>query len=196
MKLVETDTAGPRGAEEVEDETVQTPPRPEHRRVSVSLLFTIAVLVGTVVTIYKVFPERHNALMTAALEAHHADAEFELAGPSQSQLVAWSTALLGKDVPWPALEPDVEIVGVRALTVLNRSAAMVRYRIGGDPVTVVVQQPRDTPPRKHHRRDGDDLCLSWRAHKWTFIAVGPVSGAHRWAQFFGAPGKLIPANGD
>jgi anti-sigma factor RsiW len=195
MKLVETDTTGPPEVEAVEDETVKTPPRPEHRRVSVSLLLTVAVLAGTVVTIYSVFPERHNALMTAAIEAHHGAEPFELAAPSPSQLVAWSTALLGKDVPWPDLAPDVEIVGVRALMVLNRRAAMVRYRIAGDPVTVVVQQPRDTPPRKHHRRDGDDLCLSWRSHKWTFIAVGPVASAHRWAEFFGAPGKLIPDNG-
>ncbi len=193
MKLVEADTVGPHDEEE-EVEEPKTPPRPEHRRVSVSLLFTIAVLVGTVVVVYRMFPERHNALMTAAIDAHRSDAALELPGASQSQLVAWSTALLGRDVPWPDLEPDVSIEGVRALSVLNRPAAVVRYQIAGAHVTVVVQQARDTPPRKHHRRIGEDECLSWRAHKWTFIAVGPVASASRWAQFFGAPGKLIPDN--
>jgi len=52
MKLVEAESTGP-----VEgDAALVTPPRPPHRRVSVSLVFTLTVLVGTVVTIYAMFP--------------------------------------------------------------------------------------------------------------------------------------------
>ena len=60
MKLIEAESTGP-----VEgDEALVTPPRPPRRRVSVSLLFTLTVLIGTVVTIYAMFPARHNVLMT------------------------------------------------------------------------------------------------------------------------------------
>jgi hypothetical protein len=190
MRLVDTDTAGP--ADDAEAEVV-TPPRPERRRVSVSLILTLAVLVGIVVVVYGVFPERHNALMTAAIAAHRADVDLELVEPAREELLAWSMALLGRDTPLPELAADVKIVGARAMTVLNRRAAMVRYRIAGDVVTLVVQRPRDTPPRKHRRADGDQLCLSWRSHRFTFIAVGPAQSVGRWARYFGAPAKFIPS---
>ena len=63
MKLVEAEAEGP-----IEGETaIVTPPRPPHRRVSVSLLFTLTVLIGTVVAIYLMFPARHNVLLTEAI---------------------------------------------------------------------------------------------------------------------------------
>ena len=190
MRLVDTDTEGP---EDDAEEEVVTPPRPERRRVSVSLILTMAVLVSIVVVVYWAFPERHNALMTAAIAAHRAEGELELVEPSREEVLAWSLALLGKDMLLPELDADVKIVGARAMTVLNRRAALVRYRIGGDPITLVVQRARDTPPRKHKRGDGADLCLSWRAHKFTFIVVGPAESVGRWAHYFGAPDKLIPS---
>ncbi len=63
MNLVEAESIGP-----IEGDTpLVTPPRPPHRRVSVSLLFTLTVLVGTVVAIYLRFPTRNTVLMEEAL---------------------------------------------------------------------------------------------------------------------------------
>jgi len=77
MKLVEAESTGP-----VEgDAALVTPPRPPHRRVSVSLLFTLTVLIGTVVTIYAVFPARHNLLLTQAIARHReASSTWDLSG--------------------------------------------------------------------------------------------------------------------
>ncbi len=143
MRLVETDTEGPTSL----DEEIPTPPRPERRRVSVSLILTLLVLVSTVVIIYVVFPEHHNALMTAAIDAHHSEQTFDVADPTPEQFVAWRVALLGKDVPWPDLEPDIEVVGVLAIEVLKRSAALVQYRFSGQLVSLLVQ--------RSHRRGSD-----------------------------------------
>jgi hypothetical protein len=183
MKLVETDTATP--ADDVEEE-IATPPRPEHRRVSVSLLFTLLVLVGTVTTIYLVFPERHNALIEAATAAHTSSEELELASPTQAELRAFALALLGREVPWPELRPGVELVGVHATSVLNRPAVLVKYRVDGAPVTVLVQRPRDALPQIHRRTEDGIYSVSWRRGKLTFIAVGPADEPG-WRELFGAP---------
>lgn len=186
MKLVETDSEGPldRGDSDAE---IATPPRPEHRRVSVSLLLTASVLIGTVVAIYTIFPERHNLLMTRSLEAHREPPGFMLRDLTQAKLTAWGVALLDRSVPWPELRPGVTIVGVASLRVLNRAAAMVRYRVDDSEVTLVVQGARDVPPRTHRRTSQGDYVVSWRRGKWTFVAVGPASDADTWTAFLGAP---------
>ena len=65
MKVVEAEVTGPVEGEDA----IVTPPRPLHRRVSVSLLFTLSVLIGTVVTSYTVFPARHNVLMAETMKS-------------------------------------------------------------------------------------------------------------------------------
>lgn len=186
MKLVETDTAVPADEVALEEDGKPTPPRPEHRRVSVSLLFTLFVLVATVVTVYLVVPERHNALMEAAIEAHESTAAFELERPTRAEVRAWSLALLEREVPWPDARDGVEILGVRSARVLNRRAALVRYRVDGAVVTVLVQRPRDAVPQAHWREHGDTMCISWRRGKFTFTAVGPAA-EQGWREFFGTP---------
>src|SRR6476469_3626942 len=99
MHLIEAEATGP-----IEGDTpLVTPPRPPHRRVSVSLLFTLTVLIGTVVAIYLVFPARHNRLMTEAIEHHRDPAPaWDLTAPTAPELRAWSIGLLGKEPPLPA----------------------------------------------------------------------------------------------
>lgn len=104
MKLVESDRHGPDATDD--DVETSTPPRPEHRRVSVSLVLTVSVLVGTVVAVYGIFPERHNELLTRSLELHRDPPPFQLDAPQQTELAAWSIALFSRTnrtIPWPAL---------------------------------------------------------------------------------------------
>jgi len=193
MRLVEADTEGPRDEDEEEG---TTPPRPERRRVSRSLIFTLVVLTSIVVTIYKVFPKRHNELMSAVVAAHSEEIEFEITNPTRAELVAWSVALLGKDVPWPAHEANVKLVGLKSLRLVRRPAALVRYQISGERVSLLVQRPRDAVPRKHWRRVNGDLAISWRLKKgWTFTAIGPADTVDRWGTYLGAPGKLLAKGG-
>jgi hypothetical protein len=148
VKLVEAESTGP-----VEgDAALVTPPRPPHRRVSVSLVFTLTVLVGTVVTIYAMFPARHNLLMTEAI-AHHRDpgAAWDLVTPSRDALRAWMIGAIGKDAPLPGAAAAV--VGARQLNILNRAAALVRLRIGDDEVTYLVQRARGIAPEGAERTE-------------------------------------------
>src|SRR5258706_6590527 len=114
MKLVEPESTGP-----VEGEApIVTPPRPPHRRVSVSLLFTLSVLIGTVVTIYVVFPARHGVLITEAIDRHRDPAPaWDLLSPSTGELRAWAIGVAGKDVPLPPT--DLALIGARRLDILN-----------------------------------------------------------------------------
>lgn len=178
MKLVETDTEGP------EPVAVTTPPRPEHRRVAVSFFLTAFVLVATVVTVYALFPERHNALLTRSIEVHQENKP-DIPALTASEVAAWSAGLLGNGVPWP--EGDFKILGVRRVRVLNRNVAAVHYEAGPDRVTILAQRARDTPPRKHRRRTGDLMAVSWRKGRWTLIAVGPAETIGTWGAAFGVP---------
>jgi hypothetical protein len=185
MKLVEADAEGPQVAE---DEAPRpTPPRPERRRVVVSLGFTVAVLLGTVVTIYAVFPARHNYLATAATDAHHETAAWQVAQPTVDELRAWFAGALGDEVPLPDAASDVAVVGVRRVELLNRLAAVVRYQIGGSDVTMVIQRARDPAARRVSRTEGDDHVESWRTGKWSIAAVGPAATAPAWGPRVGAP---------
>ena len=101
MKLVEAESTGP-----VEgDDALVTPPRPPHRRVSVSLLFTLTVLIGTVVTIYAMFPARHNLLMTEALALHREPPAWDLNAPSGDEARGWLIGVVGNNPPMPADHP-------------------------------------------------------------------------------------------
>lgn len=175
MKLVEAESTGP-----VEgDDALVTPPRPPHRRVSVSLLFTLTVLIGTVVTIYVVFPARNHVLVTSALELHDdAAPAWDLVAPSPAQLQVWTIGALGKDVPLPG--GDLAIIGARRLEVLNRAAALIRARIAGDEVSFLVQHARGISPERLERVEGVLRAVAWRKGSYIVVAVGPDASAARW----------------
>lgn len=171
MKVVEAEITGPVEGEDA----VVTPPRPVHRRVSVSLLFTLSVLIGTVVTIYTVFPARHGVLMAETLERHREPQTWDLTAPPPAELNAWAIGVVGKGVPLPPA--DLPIVGAKRIEVLKRHVALVRVKIGTDEVTYAVQHSRSAAPEHGNREDGDLRVVSWRKGSFTCVAVGPKSGA-------------------
>jgi hypothetical protein len=178
MKLVEAESEGP-----VEgDDAIVTPPRPPHRRVSVSLLFTLLVLTGTVVSIYTVFPARDNVLLTEAIEQHRSPPAWDLTAPSPAELRAWAIGVVGKDAPLPTVG---DIIGAKRVDVHNRPAAVVRLKIGGDEVTYLVQHARGISPEHSERTDGDLFAIEWRHERFTSIAVGPAATRDRWAGALG-----------
>lgn len=179
MKLVEEEVTGP-----VEgDAALVTPPRPPHRRVSVSLLFTLTVLVGTVVTIYLMFPARHNVLVTEAFERHReTNPTWDLAGVSPTELRAWAFGVAGKDVPLP--REDMTVVGVRQLDVLHRPAAMIRLRVGDDNLTYLVQHARGISQEQLERQDGELRAIAWHKGKFSIVVVGPDASAPSWRKAF------------
>ncbi len=181
MKLVEAEAEGP-----VEgDAALVTPPRPPHRRVSVSLLFTVSVLIGTVVTIYLVFPARHNVLLTEAIE-HHREGEpvWDLAAPTAAELRAWAIGVVGKDVPLP---PGAEaIVGARRIDIFQRHAAVIRLKLGSDEITYLVQRARGIAPDHSERVDGELRAVGWRRGAFACVGVGPDASAKTWLPALGA----------
>jgi hypothetical protein len=186
MKLVETDI--PR-AEDEADEPRPTPPRPERRRVAVSLALTMSVLVGTVVAVFTLFPERHNELLTVALRVYRDPdrAAAVLARPSESELRAFGLGLFGRAVPWPRGAPPAEILSAGQLRILERTAAAVRYRVNGAEVVLLAQRPREAVSRREQRRERELLAVSFRRHHWRFVAVGPVDSAALWTRVLGVP---------
>lgn len=175
MHLVEAEAIGPIEG----DDPRVTPPRPPHRRVSVSLLFTLSVLIGTVVTIYVVLPARHDVLATEALQQHREPpATWDLERPSASELRAWAIGVVGKGVPLPS--EGTSVVGARRIEVLKRAAALMRLEVGGDTVTYLVQSSRGIAPDHVERREGELRTTQWRRGKFTFVAVGPEAGASSW----------------
>lgn len=176
MKLVEAESTGP-----VEgDAALVTAPRPPHRRVSVSLLFTLTVLIGTVVTIFAMFPARHNLLLTEAI-GHHRDASqpWDVTAPSRDVLRAWLIgAVDDKNAPLPG--ERAQVIGARRLDILNRAAALIRVRIGSDDVTYLLQRARGMAPEGAERTDGDLRAIAWRAGRFTVVAVGADATASAW----------------
>ena len=183
MKLVEAESTGP-----VEGDAAQvTPPRPPHRRVSVSLLFTLTVLIGTVVTIYAMFPARNNVLVTEAIERHReANPTWDLVAPNPAELRAWVIGVAGKDVPLPgegtAVAPAV--IGAARLRILNRAAALIRVRVGNDDVTYLVQHARGIAPEHSERQDGALRAVAWRQGPFTIVAVGADATSASWRAAF------------
>ncbi len=179
MSLVEAETEGP-----VEgDDALVTPPRPPHRRVSVSLLFTVSVLIGTVVTIYAVFPPRDNVLVTEAIAQHRDSSAWELTAPTPAELRAWAIGVVGSDPPLPA----GTIVGARHIQVFRRGVAVIRVKIGSEDVTYVVQRARGIAPDHRERDDGDLHAIEWRRGAFACIAVGSAATATAWQKAIGAP---------
>jgi hypothetical protein len=183
MKLVDTEIPH-REDDEVGEPTL--PPRPEKRRVHTSLLFTFAVLVGTVVVVYGVFPKRDNQILTVVIAEHEDPSALELERPDRSELSAWTLGVLGRAVPWPD-RPDLEVVGARVVTILKQPAALVRYRAGQDEVTLVAMRPREAVRRKHHRETGVLYGRTWRRGRIEFAIVGPHATRDRWGPIFGVP---------
>jgi hypothetical protein len=179
MKLVEAESTGP-----VEgDAALVTPPRPPHRRVSVSLLFTLTVLVGTVLSIYTVFPARHNVLLAEAIERHRdANPMWDLAAPSTTELRAWAFGVAGKEVLLP--RPDLTVVGVRQLMILNRPAALIGVRVADEQVTYLVQRARGIAPSQAERTDGELRAIAWHHGPFAVVVVGAEATAARWLPAF------------
>lgn len=170
MKLVEPEAEGPIEGEE----PVVTAPRPPHRRVSVSFLFTLTVLIGTVVAIYVVFPPRHNVLLTEAMALHQeVDPKWDLVTPAPSELRAWAIGVAGKD--FPLLPPSAKVLAARQTVILDRRAAIIRLAINADEVTYVVQRAKGMAPKASDRTEGNTHAVSWRRGKFTVVAVGPAS---------------------
>jgi len=179
MKLVEAEAEGP-----IEGEAaVVTPPRPLHRRVSISLLFTLTVLTGTVVAIYMVFPARHNVLVTEAIAEHQREQAWDLASPSLEALRGWATGVVGKDPPLPSVAP----VGMREVKILGRRAALMRVPVGGAEVTYLIQRAWGISPTRTERAEGEVLAVGWRCGKFTCVAVGPKESAATWRAQLAAP---------
>jgi len=179
MHLVEAEAVGP-----VEgDAPLVTPPRPPHRRVSVSLLFTLTVLIGTVVAIYLVFPARNNVLLTEAIERHRdARPAWDLTAPTPAELRAWVIGFAGNDAPLPA--QTAAIRGARRIEVLNRDAAVIRLAVGADDVTYVIQRAQGIAPKHAERSDGELRAISWRRGPYMLVAVGPEATAATWRAVF------------
>jgi hypothetical protein len=153
----------------------------------VSGVLALAALVATVVTVYVVFPVRHNELITQSIAAHRGEGAWDIEGPTEIELRAWSTGSLGTAVPWPVPGPGIEVVGARSIEIQKQRTGLVRYRIDGDVVTVIAQRTRETTPRVHRRVDGAMFAISWHSGKWTLVAVGPEPSATAWRPKVGAP---------
>jgi anti-sigma factor RsiW len=172
MKVIEAEVTGPVEGEDA----VVTPPRPLHRRVSVSLLLTLSVLIGTVVTIYTVFPARHNVLMAEAIARHReSNPAWDLAAPGQPELHAWAIGVVGRGVPLPPA--GLPVIGARRVELLHRPVAVVRVKVGDDEITYAVQHSRSASPEPGDRVDGELRAVSWRQGTFSCVAVGPEKTA-------------------
>jgi hypothetical protein len=184
MKLVEAEATGPVEGEE----PIVTAPRPLHRRVSVSLLFTLTVLIGTVVTIYLVFDARHNVMLTEALVQHRQNQspeDFELKAPSADKLGTWGLGMFGERLPMPPA--SIPIVGARRIEILNRRTAVIRLKIGNDEVTYIVQHAKGIVPEQNERTDGDLRAVQWLSGVFICAAAGPDASSKDWRKALHAP---------
>jgi hypothetical protein len=185
MKVFDTDDDDP--SAHPEPPVRATPPRPAKRQVTVSLLLTVTILVGTVIAVFTIFPERHNELITSTVAAHRATAEWEIADPPDAELRIWARAVLGEPAPLPDASAAATPIGVRSLTILSRRAALVRYRIGDAEVSYLIQRARDIPKRRVRTTSGGDAIEAWRKGPWTIVVVGPAATADRWRPVLGVP---------
>lgn len=182
MNLVEAEQVGP-----VEgDAPLVTPPRPPHRRVSVSLLFTLTVLIGTVVAIYATFPARHDVLLTEAMNQHRASNHvWDLVSPSPAELRAYVIGFAGKEIVLPAQTTAIQ--GAKRIELLDRAAAVIGLSIGEDRVTYLCQRARGIMAKTSHRREDEGLVAqSWKRGAFTCVAVGDAATEARWIAPFKA----------
>jgi hypothetical protein len=173
--LVEAEETGPIEGEDA----IVTPPRPPHRRVSVSLVFTLTVLVGTVVAIYAAFPARHHVLVSEAIDYHHNPPQaWDLAAPTAVELRAWALGVGGKEMPLP--QPSATILGAAKLQLFDRGAALIRVHAGNDDVTYLVQRAHGILPDDYQTTEGDLRAVAWNKGPFACVAVGPDATAKVW----------------
>jgi hypothetical protein len=173
MKLVEADAEGPSA-----EEPIVTPPRPEKRRVSISLVFTLSVLIATVVTIYVMFPARNNELLAAAVAQHAAAPAWELTAPTEAELRAWMLGTVGGGAPLPSGLPAL---GASELSVARRSTAVVRYQLPTGELTYVLQRVHSAAPRTSERTADGLRAVQWREGDWLIVGVGK-DGEASWLE--------------
>ncbi len=105
MELVETEIEGP----QIEEQPT-LPPRPERRRVSVSLAFTILVLVTTVVGVYKTYPGVATELVGLTAKYHRSPTP-SLTKVSKTQLTNF--AVVAAPESSIKVVDDAQIVGAQ-----------------------------------------------------------------------------------
>ena len=162
------------------EDAVVTAPRPPHRRVSVSLLFTLTVLIGTVVAIFLVFPARHEVFLSEALARHRTQPAWDLTTPTSAEARAWAMGLVGARAPLPSLAPPVRVLGASRIELLDRPAALLRLAIGPDEVTYIVQPSRGIAKKSDQRTSGDLRAVSVRRDGYSAAAAGSAASADRW----------------
>lgn len=166
---------------------IARPPRPEHRRVYTSLVFTTAILVGTVVAVYLAFPARHHVFATSVAAEHRAATPaWELVAPSPAELRAWTIGVVGASAPLPPRLDATTAVGAESLVVLSRRVALVRLRHGADDLTYAVSRGHGVSPRSS-RTDGPLRIIEWRTGPWAVVAIGPDATSASWKPILGAP---------
>jgi hypothetical protein len=185
VKLIEADESKP---SDEDDPTlaIPRPPRPEHRRVYVSLAFTILVLVGTVVTIYGLVPERHHVLAETVVATHRTQPAWQLTSPSPGEVRAWIIGVVGEKAPVPPGIDQAMPIGARVVDVHRRRAAVVRFQIGDDEITYAVGRARGMSPGVS-RRDGDLRVEAWRVGPFMIAVAGPDATAARWRPIVRGP---------
>jgi hypothetical protein len=174
MHLVEAEAVGPIEG----DAPLVTPPRPPHRRVSVSFLFTLSILIGTVVAIYMLLPARHDLMVTEAIDHHRNSGSWDLENPSAPELRGWAIGVVGKGVPLPP--GTAHVIGARRLQILKRGAALIRLQLGTDEVTYLVAHARGIAPEHVKRDDGDLHAEEIRRGKFAIVGVGPAASSQTW----------------
>ncbi|HEY4177637.1 MAG TPA: hypothetical protein VGM90_12415 [Kofleriaceae bacterium] len=179
MNLVEAEEVGP-----VEgDAPLVTPPRPPHRRVSVSLLFTMTVLIGTVVAIYMRFPARHDVLLDEAIARHvESDHDWDLTSPTPAEARAWVKGFAGKELPLPASISTIQ--GAKQIEILDRSAAVMRLSIGSDDVTYLCQRARGVAPGHTEKKSDSLVAYAFKQGVFTCVVVGTAATESTWHAAF------------
>jgi hypothetical protein len=162
---------------------VPRPPRPEHRRVYTSLILTTAILVGTVVAVYMLFPARHHVLATSATTHHRTPTtSWELPAPTAAELRAWSIGVLRGEAPLPA----APAIGAQTIEYHSRNAALVRLHAGADEITYVIARAAGVSPASS-RVDGELRVVEWRRGPWAMVAIGPDATSASWKPIVNAP---------
>lgn len=185
MKLVDTDNDRP--DDEAEPAPHPNPPRPEKRLAHASLILTAVILIGTVVTIYTVFPRLETDAVGTAIRGHRApEPAWQLVAPGQSELAAWALAHLGDHPPLPR-RAGLAVVGARPIALHHRRAALVRYKVGADEVSMLVERGADASTTRGTRVTGSDVADAWRDGPWTIVVVGPAATAETWRAALAVP---------
>lgn len=172
MKLIDTDVPG----HEEEPPIRVTVSVPEKRRAAVSLLFTLAVLGGTVGAVFRLFPARDREIVDEAVESHRHPGRWELENPDDAQLQAWAIGALGLTPPLPA----APAMGARSLTILRHRSAVIRYRLPEGEVTYLVQRSRELRQRGLHLDDESLAIDAGHLGEWSRVTVGPAATASTW----------------